>query len=62
MESFSLVPSAEMTRLQVAFRSTSDSPIYDTVVRQWLQQGREVPRAVTSVSWRPQVADLFERA
>ncbi|MFF4185386.1 hypothetical protein ACFYZ9_19510 [Streptomyces sp. NPDC001691] len=51
-----------MTRLQVAFRSTSDSPIYDTVVRQWLQQGREVPRAVTSVSWRPQVADLFERA
>ncbi|MEU9234419.1 hypothetical protein [Streptomyces subrutilus] len=41
-----------------------DTPIYDALERQWLQEGRMVPGADGSARWvrrRPEGRDLFER-
>ncbi|MCY0932310.1 hypothetical protein OTB20_40410 [Streptomyces sp. H27-H1] len=35
---------AGFARLAEEFRQGSDAPIYDAVERQWLAEGREVPR------------------
>ncbi|MFE5809497.1 hypothetical protein [Streptomyces sp. NPDC056491] len=56
---------ARFTRLTKEIRQASDTPVYDAVVRQWLAQGREVPRR-PGPSWggRHPVNpdDLFRRA
>lgn len=47
------------------FRQVSDAPIYDAVERQWLAEGREVPRRA-GLGWGGRgpvnTGDLFHRA
>ncbi|WP_030723774.1 hypothetical protein [Streptomyces sp. NRRL F-2580] len=56
---------AGFARLAEEFWQGSDAPIYDAVERQWLTEGREVPRR-PGLAWggrRPVSAgDLFRRA
>ncbi|MFJ5045487.1 hypothetical protein ACIQH7_10015 [Streptomyces anulatus] len=50
-------------RLSGAYWMESDSPIYETVERLWLLQGREVPRQPAVCARVPaENADLFGRA
>ncbi|MGW6979253.1 hypothetical protein ACWGE1_07380 [Streptomyces sp. NPDC054932] len=53
------------TRLAQELSQTSDAPIYDAVERQWLAQGREVPRR-PGRTWNGRhpvhADDLFRRA
>ncbi|MGW5401053.1 hypothetical protein [Streptomyces sp. NPDC003952] len=56
---------AGFDRLAQELRQLSDAPIYDSVVRQWLAEGREVPRRPDlSCGGRPPMNpdDLFHRA
>ncbi|MBT2446205.1 hypothetical protein J7F03_03690 [Streptomyces sp. ISL-43] len=56
---------AGFARLAEEFWQVSDAPIYDAVERQWLAEGREVPRR-PGLTWggrRPvNTGDLFHRA
>ncbi|WP_329539387.1 hypothetical protein [Streptomyces sp. NBC_01358] len=65
MEPTALAPPAPagFAQMSGAYWMESDSPIYDTVKRLWLQQGREVPRQPGPSERTPVgIADLFERA
>ncbi|MET9468039.1 hypothetical protein ABZY44_25225 [Streptomyces sp. NPDC006544] len=56
---------AGFARLAEEFWQVSDAPIYDAVERQWLAEGREVPRrpGLASGARRPlNTGDLFHRA
>ncbi|MBT2545795.1 hypothetical protein J7E99_35260 [Streptomyces sp. ISL-44] len=56
---------AGFARLTEEFWQVSDAPIYDAVERQWLAEGREVPRR-PGLAWGGRlpvnVGDLFHRA
>ncbi|MGW0362524.1 hypothetical protein [Streptomyces sp. NPDC002990] len=56
---------AGFARMAEEFRQVSDAPIYDAVERQWLAEGREVPRRA-GLGWGGRgpvnTGDLFHRA
>ncbi|MGW0395919.1 hypothetical protein ACWDYJ_34665 [Streptomyces sp. NPDC003042] len=56
---------AGLARPAQEFWQVSDAPIYDAVERQWLAEGREVPRR-PGLAWGGRrlmkAGDLFQRA
>lgn len=44
---------ARFAQLAEEFRQASDAPIYDGVEREWLAEGREVPRRPGAVVGQP---------
>ncbi|MFD3330050.1 hypothetical protein [Streptomyces sp. NPDC058701] len=65
MDQRTVTPQSGLAELPAPRRPASESPIYDALERQWLREGREVPRQdgpPRGGRHRADAGDLFRRA